>query len=177
MTITIGGLSVVVSDQISTENLMRVIRNLQQDHDTPAKSAYQLCEEGHCDALEAENARKGFTPQGPVQGALAQGDLKIDWTKYAVRPEVIDLVEPHIRAKLTKAQNRKLTVVLDDVFNWPVPKRAFDVIYFDIWAGQSTDDLMTMKQLHMRYRRALRPDGWMESWRREALRDKKRRER
>lgn len=87
-------------------------------------------------------------------------------------PNVRALVEEHLRKAVGPKAARKLFVLDGDIMTWePVRSiRQFDVIYFDIWNGQSTDDLAVMTKLHRRYRKWLREGGWMESWRREHLR-------
>jgi hypothetical protein len=76
----------------------------------------------------------------------------------------------------------KLTVVKGDIRAWnpshafPGQKwgRSLDVIYFDIWGNQSTDDLKDMAELHKRFRPYLAKGGWMESWNRDFLRERRR---
>lgn len=60
-------------------------------------------------------------------------------------PDVIALVEPHIR-------DPRLTVIEGDVFDWkPEKGQRFDAIYMDIWPGMSTDNLDDMARLHRRF--------------------------
>lgn len=74
----------------------------------------------------------------------------------------------------------KLKIVTADIFDWrPAKTDRFNTIYFDIWSDQSTDDLEDMAKLHRRFARYLdRTDDarWMDSWRRDELRSRKRRE-
>lgn len=87
--------------------------------------------------------------------------------------DVVALIEPQVRHK-------KLSVVTADIFEWkPAKGEKFNVIYFDIWADQSTDDLAEMATLHQRFKYHLdRSDDyrWMQSWNREVLLDDRRRE-
>jgi spermidine synthase len=88
-------------------------------------------------------------------------------------PAVILLVAQHI----SRLANGKLQVFQADIHDWrPASKgRQFDVIYFDIWGDQSTDDLDTMKVLHRQFRKYLRTGGWVSSWNYDDLRARKRR--
>lgn len=91
-------------------------------------------------------------------------------------PDVIDLVEQPIRRALSKNANDKLTIIPGDIYEWrPAPKQKFDVIYFDIWADQSTDDLKDMDVLHKAFRKYRAKGGWMQSWNRAFLQDQKKR--
>lgn len=88
--------------------------------------------------------------------------------KYA---DVIALVGPTVK-------HSKLTIIHADVYEWkPAKGTKFDTIYFDIWAEQSTDTLKDMAKLHMRFRPYKTLDAWMESWRRDSLKSKKRQQR
>ncbi len=61
----------------------------------------------------------------------------------------------------------KLCLINADIFKWHVPEqRMFDVIYFDIWNSTGQDNKPGMDALHERFKKHLRPKGWMESWRR-----------
>jgi hypothetical protein len=82
--------------------------------------------------------------------------------------DVISLVGPTVT-------NPKLTILNADIYEWKPEKGAkFDTLYFDIWAEQSTDTLEDMRKLHMRFRSFKAKDGWMNSWRRDELRARKR---
>lgn len=87
--------------------------------------------------------------------------------------DVIALVNPTVA-------HPKLTVECADIYEWkPAKTRKFNVIYFDIWPSQSTDDLAAMAKLHQRGKFWLDrsdPHAWMNSWNRERLMDRKRRE-
>jgi len=83
-------------------------------------------------------------------------------------PDVIALIGPTVR-------HRKLTIVEGDIYEWkPAKGTKYDVLYFDIWAEQSTDCLEDMRKLHMRFRPYKVKEGWMESWRRDYLKSQKR---
>jgi spermidine synthase len=86
--------------------------------------------------------------------------------KYA---DVIALVGPTVK-------NDKLAIIEGDIYEWkPAKGTKYSVLYFDIWADQSTDDLEKMKTLHLRFRSYKAKDGWMNSWRRDHLKAQKRR--
>lgn len=75
--------------------------------------------------------------------------------------DVIDLVAPH----LVKEHEDRLFVFQGDILTWkPDPSWTFDVIYFDIWPSITADNLDDMKALERRYRKVLKPGGWMASW-------------
>lgn len=102
-------------------------------------------------------------------------------TVLELSQDVIDLVEPALRGYGPLAPHiHKLRVVQADVYTWEPPKgQKFDVIYFDIWADQSTDALKEMEKLHRRYASKLNRQNhkrWMESWRRSELKYRKRQE-
>ncbi len=91
-------------------------------------------------------------------------------------PDVIELVEAPLRAHLSRSGNAALSIMQGDIYEWrPAPKTKFDVIYFDIWADQSTDDLVSMTTLHKAFRKFRATGGWMESWNRDYLKARKRR--
>ncbi len=73
-------------------------------------------------------------------------------------PDVIALVGPLY-------QNEKLTIVEADAFQWSPPKKAFDFIYFDIWANvPNSDDKPQIQALKKRYRSALKKGGRTAAW-------------
>lgn len=95
-------------------------------------------------------------------------------------PDVITLVAPHIQ-KWTKRHYRKLVVLLGDIHqSRPAVEEfaPFDAMWFDIWAGCSTDELLTMTALTRKYRHLRRSrDSFMDCWDRDWLRYMRRRER
>lgn len=92
--------------------------------------------------------------------------------------DVIDLVKDPVR-QWVGADGDKLTVHCFDIHRWmPLDRTArWDLIYFDIWADYSLDDYETMKGLHRKLRRFLKPDGLITSWKFEELKYEKRSER
>jgi hypothetical protein len=87
--------------------------------------------------------------------------------KYA---DVIALVEPTV-------QNKKLTIIEGDIYEWkPAKGTKYETLYFDIWSEQSTDCLEEMRTLHLRFKPFKVKEGWMNSWRREELKNQKRRD-
>ncbi len=96
-------------------------------------------------------------------------------------PDVIELVEPHLRKYLTKKANKKLTVTEADIFTWKPPKgKKWDTIYFDIWADICGDNLVEITRLKRKFARRLnreKPDAWMGAWQEADLRYERRVER
>jgi spermidine synthase len=91
--------------------------------------------------------------------------------------DVIALVETHVRAYVGKNVAGKLRVVEGDVHDdWGEVLGQYDTIYLDIWPGMSTDNLSEIAKLKRKYRKRLRPGGWMAAWAEEILRSKRRRE-
>ena len=87
--------------------------------------------------------------------------------------DVIDLIEP-------KIAHSKLKVICSDIFDWkPQKGEKFDTIYFDIWAEITEENLTEIKLLHNRYKGNLNrvnPRSWMNSWMKEYLQKRKKRE-
>lgn len=91
-------------------------------------------------------------------------------------PEVVALVEEHIR-KAAGENSSKLKVIVGDVFEYKPAKAAYDTIYFDIWPDICTDNLEDMAKLHRKFGKAKKTlDSWMDSWMRDKLKARKRRE-
>lgn len=73
-------------------------------------------------------------------------------------PDVVALIEPTYKCP-------KLSVVVADAREWTPPAKAFDCIYLDIWPSvPDADDRADILSLKMKYRRALRPTGWIGAW-------------
>ena len=85
-------------------------------------------------------------------------------TVVEIEQEIIDLVLPQLPL------NSKVNVVQDDIFRFAT-NHQFDTIYFDIWNEVNAVNWKQMKKLHRRFRKNLRPDGWMSSWRKEDTRN------
>jgi len=89
-------------------------------------------------------------------------------------PDVIKLVEPHLRKYLTKKANKKLTITQADIFEWnPQKGEKWDTIYFDIWADSSEENLEQVTRLKRKFARRLNrenPDAWMGAWKESDLR-------
>ena len=80
--------------------------------------------------------------------------------------EIIDLIEPQLRAKLACD---KLTIICMDVFDFK-PTQKYDVVYFDIWADIASENWPEMKKLHRRFQNKLNRDNpkhLMDSWERD----------
>jgi hypothetical protein len=84
-------------------------------------------------------------------------------TVVEIEQEIIDLVLPQLPL------NSKVNVVQGDIFYF-VTNHLFDTIYFDVWNEVNAVNWKQMKKLHRRFRKNLKPDGWMSSWRKEDTR-------
>jgi spermidine synthase len=83
-------------------------------------------------------------------------------TVVEINPDVAALMEPIIRKW---PGGEKLTVVCKDIFKWkPAKGQLFDVVWFDIWADQTTDDRKDITRLHRRAAWWCRPGAWVASW-------------
>lgn len=87
--------------------------------------------------------------------------------------DVIDLVAP-------KFKSDKLKIICADIDEWkPIKDEKFDVIYFDIWADISVENLEHIKKLHNRFKNSVNrnnPECYMNSWMKEYLQSEKRKE-
>ncbi len=83
----------------------------------------------------------------------------------------------HTLMKDSLPKSDRLQIVSGDIFTWkPSVGTKYNVIYFDIWGSISTDTLKEMSTLHRRFARSLDrtdPKCWMDSWRREYLKDRR----
>lgn len=72
--------------------------------------------------------------------------------------DVIALVGP-------KYEHPKLTIIEADAYTWEPPKRAFNLIYFDVWANvPNEDNKEEITNLKKRYRPALKRHGKILAW-------------
>lgn len=94
-------------------------------------------------------------------------------TVVELEPDVVDLVEPAIRAHVPEARD-KLAVIVGDIFTW-TPTEIYDTIYFDIWPDICEDNLEEITRLKRRFARRHR--GWMGAWEEDHLRRERRRAR
>jgi hypothetical protein len=78
-------------------------------------------------------------------------------TVLEIEPQIIRLVEPHIR-------HPKLTIIEGDAFHPPFRVRSFDTIYIDIWQDICSDNWETMKPLLRQYRYFGRNGAWVSAW-------------
>ncbi len=85
--------------------------------------------------------------------------------------EVIDIVSDKFPS---------VKVICADINEWmPTKEEKFDTIYFDIWPDIVTDNLDEIKFLHNKFKNKLNrsnPNCWMNSWMKEFLQDRKRKE-
>lgn len=109
---------------------------------------------------------------GMVLQAVAQKPEVKSVTVVELSPDVIQLIEPHYRAK---SWADKFQIVNDDIYTWKMPPGDhYDCAWFDIWNNLSTDQLKDMAKLHRRYAR--RCDSYA-SWGHEMLKRRRDRER
>ena len=72
--------------------------------------------------------------------------------------DVIKLIAPQITTE-------KLQVIHADARTFEPQKRSYDCVYLDIWANvPNYDDWKDIKKLKRKYRKALRPKGWIAAW-------------
>lgn len=91
--------------------------------------------------------------------------------------DVVDVVVPQLRKVLTKDERKKLHIIVEDIFDWkPNCGAQYDCIWFDIWPTITTKNLPEMGKLHRRFSKFHKKTGWMKSWMREYLINKKRQE-
>jgi spermidine synthase len=84
-------------------------------------------------------------------------------TVVEIEQEIIDLILPELPL------NSKVNVVQGDIVRFAT-NHLFDTIYFDIWSEVNAVNWKQMKKLHRRFRKNLKADGWMSSWRKEDTR-------
>ena len=79
-------------------------------------------------------------------------------TVLEINPDVISLIEPTLK-------HRKVKIIQGDAFNWTPPKKAYDLVYFDIWqAVPNGDNRNQVKQLRSRHRSSLKKGGRTMAW-------------
>lgn len=89
--------------------------------------------------------------------------------------DVVDAVVPQLRKVLTKDEQKKLHIVVEDIFDYKPPSGTkYDCIWFDIWPTISTENLPEMGKLHRKFGKFHKEEGWVRSWMREYLIDQKR---
>lgn len=85
--------------------------------------------------------------------------------------DVIDLIAPYFKGW------DMIKIVKGDIFDWrPKKGEKFDTIYFDIWPGICDDNLEEMAKLHQAFKGYKAKDAWMDSWMKDYLKRRKRRE-
>lgn len=103
-------------------------------------------------------------------------------TVIELNPNVIALVEPHVRrwaADRNLDPGGRLAVVQADVYTWrPAKDQKFDAIYFDVWHDICEDNLIGIRRLHNRAKSWKRTrDSFMDSWQAGELRNMRRADR
>jgi hypothetical protein len=72
--------------------------------------------------------------------------------------EIIDLVSSQLKF------DERVQIIRDNIFTH-VPTRKYDTIYHDIWTDISNDSLKEMEILEEKYKKFLKPSGWIGCWR------------
>jgi hypothetical protein len=109
---------------------------------------------------------------GMVLVPLLKSDKVTSVTVVEKYQDVVDLVSPHLAQ-----YGDKLKVVCADIFEWKPEKGVkYETLYFDIWPTVTTDNLKEMETLHRRFSKCKAPGAWIESWMRQKLKVRKRRE-
>ncbi len=91
-------------------------------------------------------------------------------TVYEKYQDVIDLIAPYY-------SHLPLKIKCEDILTYKPPKdETYDTIYFDIWPTISTDNLSDIRMLHNRWENHKKQGGWMDSWMKKHLQDRKREE-
>ena len=103
---------------------------------------------------------------GMVLMVLAKRKEVTSVTVVEKHQDVIDLIEPHLRAEMTTKESKRLTILQGDIFEWRPPKEArYDFIYFDIWPDIGPENLPAMTKLHRSFWRWKRSrHSTMTSW-------------
>jgi len=95
---------------------------------------------------------------GLILGPLLESKSIISVTVIERSRDVISLIGPIYAGP-------KLTIVEADAGTWKAPKKAFDLVYLDIWAnvpnGDNAKEISTLKK---RYRPALKTGGRTMAW-------------
>ena len=88
-----------------------------------------------------------------------------------ISPDVITLVEPHIRTYLGE-QSNKLEIVQSDIYDY-TPTDKLNTVFFDIWANYSGDTYEETKKLHRKFSKYLdhANSPYIESWMRWHMKD------
>jgi len=94
---------------------------------------------------------------GMLAVACCRKDEVTSVTVVEIEPQVIRLVEPHIR-------HPKLRIIQGDAFAPPFRGKAFDTIYIDIWQNICSDNWETMKPLLRQYRKLARNGAYVSAW-------------
>ncbi len=107
---------------------------------------------------------------GMVAAALCQKEEVDSVTVLEIEPQVIALVEPHIR-------HPKLTVLLSDAHRPPFTGRFFDTVYIDIWINICSDNWEPMKSLLRQYRKFARKGAVVTAWLKDYIQESAREDR
>lgn len=113
-----------------------------------------------------ENARGSVLVAGLGLGATLLPVLRkkkvTTVTVLEKNPDVISLVEKHIRRRAGKKQ---LNIIQADAHTWTAGKGwLWDTIWLDIWPDVSAGNLVDMRVLRKKFSRWLASDGWLGVW-------------
>ena len=108
---------------------------------------------------------------------VLQNSAVTNVTVVEKNPDVIQLIEPHIRKHIP--EQTKLFVQCEDIFTWNPPRGTrFDSQYFDIWQHVTSDNVEGMSALRRRFGKHLNrknPNRWVGCWEERVCRHMKRR--
>ncbi len=85
-------------------------------------------------------------------------------------PEVTNIMSPWIDDLEHRHRAKRFNIAYADIFTYK-PASRFDSIYFDIWPTITPKNMVGMIRLRRRYRRSLKPGGWMGCWAEAECRD------
>jgi hypothetical protein len=142
--------------------------------DTPyeRRTNYDVCARAHGRVLVA-----GYG-LGMILTSLLPNEAVDEVVVVEKCPDVVALVDPHIRRHVGARASRKLIVLDGGIHEMrPALSGKFDVLWFDIWGDTSTDSLAEMTALTRKYRALCAgPESFMGCWDRDWLRYRKRQE-
>jgi len=125
---------------------------------------------------EAEkHTQAEFVAQARGRVLIAGLGLGLVTDAVLAKPEVVEVVVVELNTEVTRLMSpllddlearhraKRFKIVYADAFRWRT-RGLFDAIYFDVWPHITAKNLTGMMRLRRRYRRNLRPGGWMGCW-------------
>lgn len=92
-------------------------------------------------------------------------------TVIELEKDVIDLVAPALRPIADAGPAISFDIVRADIFEWkPEEGASYDTIWFDIWPTFNHDNRKQFTKLKRRFKKFLKPGGWMGCWSEDRLR-------